>query len=207
MVLPVEEQIKETVEHYKDEIDSYENLLKTHHISDINRGDMLKAITANEEGNFITLSVNTDGAAAYRWTINKPCYTIFLVVNNLPPRLRFNVNNVILAGIWLSKGEPHMPLFFKKICTEVKHLRNGMNIGSDIYKVIVLQACLDTVARPKLQNSTQFNGRYGCSLCLHEGKVYGTQVRYPCKNVDQRDHTMTQQLMTEIQRTNKKNLG
>lgn len=207
MVLPVEQQIKETVLKYKDEIDEYETLMDTQQISDINRGDIMKAITAKEGGKFITLSVNTDGAAAYRWTINKPCYPIFVVINNLPPRLRFNKNNIILAGIWLSKGEPYMPLFFKKMCTEVKNLKQGIKIGSDIYKVVVLQTCLDTVARPKLQNSTQFNGKYGCSLCMHEGKVFGTQVRYPFANVEQREHALTKQLMMEIQQTKIKQFG
>lgn len=207
MVLPVEQQIKETVLKYKDEIEKYKTLVDNQHISDISRGNVLKAITAKEDGNFITLSVNTDGAAAYRWTINKPCYPIFLVVNNLPPRLRFNKNNIILAGIWLSKGEPNMPLFFRKFCAEVKHLRKGITIGPDVYKVVVLQTCLDTVARPKLQNSTQFNGRFGCSLCLHEGKLYGTQVRYPYEDVEQRQHTSTQRLMMEVQQTKIKKLG
>ncbi len=28
----------------------------------------------------------------------------------------------------------------------------------------------DSVAKPILQNMTQFNGHYGCSLCLHPGE-------------------------------------
>lgn len=207
MVLSVEQQIKDTVVKYQNEIKEYETLVNTEHISDVNQGDILKAITTKEEGSFITLSVNTDGAAAYRWTINKPCYPIFVVVNNLPPRLRFSKNNIILAGIWLSKGEPDIPLFFKKFCAEVKSLRKGITIGQHIYKVVVLQACLDTIARPKLQNSTQFNGKFGCSLCLHEGKVFGTQVRYPYAIVEQREHAASVQLMMEIHRTKVKKLG
>ena len=32
-----------------------------------------------------------------------------------------------------------------------------------------LIALLNAVARPLLQNCKQFNGRYGCGFCLHEG--------------------------------------
>lgn len=199
VVLPIEQQLVETVRKYKKEIEEYEKTVDEEKIADINQGSIFRQVIAKDGAKYISLSVNTDGAQAYRWTINKPCYPIFLVVNNLPPRLRFSKHNIILAAIWLSKGDPNMCLFFKNFCKETKRLRNGLEVDSDVHKVVVLQACLDTIARPKLQGTTQFNGKFGCSICLHGGKLTSkNQIRYPIQQSEQRDTITTRRLMLEV---------
>lgn len=202
ITIPIEQQLRETITKYRKEISDYEKLVESEGISDINQGKVVKEIRIKINGKVITLSVNTDGAAAYRWSINKPCYPIFVVINNLPPRIRFNKNNLLLAAIWLNKGEPNIPLFFKEFCEEIMKLSKGFSIDSEEYKVVVVQNCLDTVARPKLQNSTQFNGKFGCSVCYHEGSlVNGNQIRYPFKETEYRDHSETRRLMLEAHNT------
>ncbi|XP_062554341.1 uncharacterized protein LOC134219583 [Armigeres subalbatus] len=204
MTIPIEQQVRETMLKYQKEISDYQTVVRSEAVSDISQGKIIKQISAKVPEKLITLSVNTDGAAAYRWSINKPCYPIFLTINNLPPRIRFDKNNLLLAAIWLSKGEPNIPLFFKEFCKEIIELSNGINIGSEVYKVVVVQNCLDSVARPKLQNSTQFNGKFGCSLCFHEGKiVLGNQLRYPYKNSRCRNHSETRRQMIEAHKTGK----
>lgn len=199
VVVPMEQQLRETIQKYRKEIEEYEKRVDEEKIADISRGSVFKKVIAGDDHKYISLSVNTDGAAAYRWTINKPCYPIFLVINNLPPRLRFSKHNIILAGIWLSKGDPNMCLFFKQFCKETKRLRNGIKIDSNEYRVVVLRACVDSVARPKLQSSTQFNGKFGCSICLHEGKLTnGKQIRYPYQHSEQRESIETRRLMLEV---------
>ncbi|KAH0563546.1 hypothetical protein KQX54_001227 [Cotesia glomerata] len=37
-------------------------------------------------------------------------------------------------------------------------------------RVMILMGICDSVARPMVKCSTQFNGKYGCGLCLNEGK-------------------------------------
>lgn len=37
-------------------------------------------------------------------------------------------------------------------------------------KCILTMCICDSVARPLVQNSKQFNGQYGCGMCMHEGK-------------------------------------
>lgn len=53
----------------------------------------------------------------------------------------------------------------------------------------------DSFARSILQNMTQFNGQYGCSLCRNPGeqvqKGNGTVREYPYKDVPKRDHAST----------------
>lgn len=202
ITIPIEQQLRETIIKYRKEISDYEKLVKSEGISDINQGKITAGISSKVNCKILTLSVNTDGAAAYRWSINKPCYPIFVVVNNLPPRIRFEKNNLLMAAIWLSKGEPNIPLFFKTFCEEMMKLSNGFSCNSDEYKVFVVQSCLDSVARPKLQNSTQFNGKFGCSVCFHEGSlVNGNQIRYPFKETVQRDHAETRRMMLQAHNT------
>lgn len=198
MIIPIEQQIRDTIVKYQKEILDYEETVKIEAVSDISQGKIVKQISEKIPEKLITLSVNTDGAAAYRWSTNKPCYPIFVTINNLPPRIRFDKNNLLLAAVWLSKGEPNIPLFFKDFCEEIIKLGEGISIGPVKYKVVVVQNCLDSVARPKLQNSTQFNGKFGCSLCLHEGKIMlGNQVRYPLEKPRSRNHTDTRRDMIE----------
>ncbi|XP_076686458.1 uncharacterized protein LOC143378519 [Andrena cerasifolii] len=48
-----------------------------------------------------------------------------------------------------------------------------------IFPLIPIAACVDSVARPLLQNRLQFNGYYGCSWCYIYGKYMWGSVRYP----------------------------
>lgn len=56
------------------------------------------------------------------------------------------------------------------------HHETGHNM---IFKLIPIAACVDSVARPILQNHFQFNGYYGCSWCYIYGKYMCGTVRYP----------------------------
>ena len=40
-----------------------------------------------------------------------------------------------------------------------------------IIKVHTILASVDSVARPKVQNDKQYNGKYGCSYCYHKGEL------------------------------------
>lgn len=74
------------------------------------------------------------------------------------------------------------------------HFRVGFKIKTNIIleqcRVVAALMMCDSVARPILQNMTQFNGQYGCSLCLHPGeqveKGNGSVRVYPYKDVPNR---------------------
>lgn len=100
IVFPVEKQLRDTVLKYETEIEEYERTIRENNIADISQGRMYKLLESQVSSKLITLSVNTDGAAAYRWSGHKPCYPIFVTINNLPPRLRFSNNNLILAAVF-----------------------------------------------------------------------------------------------------------
>jgi len=49
--------------------------------------------------------------------------------------------------------------------------RDGVLFKNVKYKVRVLIIATDTVARPLMRNTTQFNGEFGCDFCLHPDKT------------------------------------
>ena len=56
----------------------------------------------------------------------------------------------------------------------------------------------DLPAKSKLLNFTQFNGRFGCTVCKHEGKVVrvgnGSTRVYPYDNSELRTHAESYRL-------------
>lgn len=203
IVFSLEDQIRETIIKYSQQIKDYEKHIVDFDICDINRGLLAQAVMSREDCKFITLSANEDSAAAYRSTTKKPLYPLFLVVNNLPPHLRFDKNNLIIGALWFNTGKPDMALFHKNFIQQCQRLRNGIQVESEFYKIIVLQNCLDSVGRCEVFCSKQFNGKYGCTICLHPGKVIQNQVRYPYQKSKLRDDQSTRKLMMQVHNSEK----
>lgn len=197
----MEPQIKETVLKYSEQIKEYESRVIEKDICDINRGLLAQSITLRENVKFLTLSANEDGAAAFKSTTKKPLYPLFLTVNNLPPKLRFNKNNLILGALWFNRGKPDMALFHKQFILQAQKLREGMQIKNENYKILVLQNCLDSVGRCEILCSKQFNGKYGCTVCLHPGKTVNNQIRYPYQRYEIRDDKRTRRIMWQMHKS------
>ncbi|XP_034235713.1 uncharacterized protein LOC117642039 isoform X2 [Thrips palmi] len=99
-------------------------------------------------------------------------WPVLISINELPLHLRRK--HVLMANVWLGKGKPNMNEYLKpfiKECVELQ--RNGITIkinGQDkTFKIVPLMCVSDSVARPLLRCSTQFNGAFGCGLCYHPG--------------------------------------
>ncbi|KAK0139383.1 hypothetical protein N1851_023896 [Merluccius polli] len=75
--------------------------------------------------------------------------------------------NVLLFGLWFGDKKPNVNTFLKPFTLECQKLST---VGFKIKRNSILEQCRvvaalmmwDSVARPILQNMTQFNGRYGC---------------------------------------------
>lgn len=199
LVIPIEHQLQEMVVKYSNEIEQYSRIIRENDLADVNNGNIARKFMTGEARS-LTLSVNTDGAAAFTSTTKKPLYPIFVTLNNLPPTLRFSKHNLIVAGLWLSKGEPNTNLLFKYFCLELNKLNEGLDINGKEYSVALLQVCLDSVARCKVQRMKQFNGHFGCTMCLHPGQIGATtNVRhYPYKKTALRQNELTRDLMEEV---------
>ncbi|KAF3851943.1 hypothetical protein F7725_005298 [Dissostichus mawsoni] len=129
-----------------------------------------------------SLTLNCDGVPVFKSSLYS-IWPLLGIVNELPYPVR--KENVLLFGLWFGKCQMLSTVGFKL-------KRNG--VLEQCRLVAALMMC-DSVARPILQNMTQFNGQYGCSLCLHPGeqvqKGKGTVKAYPFKDVPKRDHAST----------------
>lgn len=89
-------------------------------------------------------------------------------INNLPYKLRRAY--VVLLVLWFGNKKPPLHAFLDWIVSEWSRLeKDGIEVDGIHYKVCVLVITTDTVARPLIRNTTQFNGEYGCDFCLHKG--------------------------------------
>ncbi|KAI7801395.1 hypothetical protein IRJ41_011007 [Triplophysa rosa] len=114
-----------------------------------------------------SLTLNCDGVPVFKSSLYG-IWPLYGIVNELPYPVR--KENVLLFGLWFGDKKPNVNIFLKPFT---------------LHFVAALMIC-DSVARPILQNMTQFNGRYGCSLCLHPGeqaeKGHGTVRVCPYKD-------------------------
>lgn len=153
-------------------------------INDIYDGQLYKAVQQFSPG-ALTYNVNTDGAPLTK--SSKRCmWPIQLHLNELSPALRFR--NVILTGLHITSAEPSPEFMQTYISKFIENANDIMETGINIIdsdgrtktlKFFCLLLCVDSVARPIIQNRFQFNGYSGCSWCYANGVYDSSAVRYP----------------------------
>lgn len=145
-------------------------------LSDICDGFLYQKALSGSETALQTLSLtfSCDGVPVFK---KSPCsiWPLFCTINELP--LKTRQDNVLLCALWFGDEKPHMRSFLKPFIDECVDLQDsgftweddkGVSVNTKVIPLILMS---DSVARPLIQNFKQFNGEYGCSYCLHEGKV------------------------------------
>lgn len=142
-------------------------------LTDITDGALYHKQMVGHQWSDISLTFSTDGAKVFN--CNKTAlWPIQCIINELPVALRWS--NVLLGGLWFGKGHPEMTqfldVFVKELLAEgaVKWQCHEQKIQS---RIEVVCCCVDAPARAAVLNSKQFNGYFGCSVCLHEGERHG----------------------------------
>lgn len=81
-------------------------------------------------------------AVTYTKSVSNSIWAIFSCVVELPPIVRCSFENIIFHSLWA---------------------------GDDVdrYNIRILGFIADNPARSKVLNCMQFNGYYGCLMCLH----------------------------------------
>ena len=149
--------------------------------SDISDGFMYKSTMTNSNTYCMSLTINTDGVPVFR-SSKYSIWPIFAYINELPANIR--KKHMILCGLWAGPMKPIIDLFFVPLQKEpmklaqvgFKWVRLNRCITSNVY---VIAFNCDAVARCMLQNIKQFNGRFGCTWCLHPGIRLGHVNTYP----------------------------
>lgn len=129
-------------------------------------------LSKKDRNKYATVTFNTDGAPLF-CSSSYSIWPIFLMVNELPMKIR--CKEVILVGLWFGKNKPNMSIFLHPFVENMNKLSiNGIKLTVDgvekNIKIFPLVCCVDSVARPQIQGFSQYNGKFGCNLCLHPGQ-------------------------------------
>ena len=141
--------------------------------------------------NTICFNFSLDGAQQWE-SAKKALWPMQIHFNCLVGKTRFK--HPILVALYETETEPtpqFMNLYMsvlKKQCDVLAE--RGIRLidywTKDVFilKVIPFCGCVDTVARPLLQNRIQFNGYFGCSWCYHHGLYYQHAMKFPMQEND-----------------------
>jgi len=113
---------------------------------------------------------NTDGISVFK-SSKFSVWPFFMSILQLPPEERFKKENVLIAGLWFGKQEPHANLFVDSMEAEMSELRRGVEFHV-----------------PILANPIKFNGYVVCGTC-----------DTPAKSVFQYGWPFRIQLMSKMQ--------
>lgn len=140
--------------------------------------------------------LSTDGVPLFKSSA-ADLWPVFVMILNLPPNIRMNAQNIVLAGLWYGTKKPPMDLLLKPIMKKLQHLYTlGVPIetpnGLITYRAKIEMAIFDLPAKAAVLCAKQFNGRYGCSVCLHPGEHSGRSQIYPPTEYPERTHRSVQ---------------
>ena len=166
--LDIQPQLKQLINANLDQINKYTSESREH--LDLLDGSYYKAI---HKANTLHLMVYSDGTPIKKST-NKQFWPVFVGLCELPRSLRESIHNKILSGIWFGKNKPTSDILFETLITELNSFndlgieiirqKDHFNIAINFYGFLA-----DSPGRSMILNMTQFNGYYGCPLCLSPG--------------------------------------
>lgn len=158
-------------------------------LSDVDDGVLYKKIQEKNPSNLLTLALtlNADGANIFKSSKNS-LWPIQIVLNCLPPGLRYLSDNIIVSTLYYGKEKPNMFDLLYLLAAEI-HSCNERFISfyknDEFFNFIpkLLFCACDLPARAAIQNFMGVNAKFGCSYCYHPGysipnNFKGTTVRY-----------------------------
>ena len=143
----------------------------------------------------MALCLSTDGVPLYK-SSTVSIWPVYLVILNLPPSIRMNSENTILCGLWIGPSKPDMNILLSPISKYLRQLSTrGVKIKttSGEYNILgkLVMSVFDLPAKAIVLNSKQYNGKYGCSVCLHPGVRLPNNSRIypPSQEYEERTHS------------------
>lgn len=143
---------------------------------DVSDGDIYRRnvpLNPNENGEYIlSITWHIDGASALKSRKLK-IWPIFAIILKIPKLLRYSFRNVLFCGLWFGKQNPEFEVFQSHFIEEAQQLMNGFNVelpDRNIFcRLRVHGHVADLPAKAASPNFKQFNGNFGCSVCLEPG--------------------------------------
>ena len=139
---------------------------------DIRDGAIYESVRADNSGEILSLTINIDGEGS-----QKTICPILLVINEIPPNLRFKLENVILAAVWpgpSKRSRDDVKLLFCPVVDELIHLACAhpfhLSDGNiHIVHVYLIGACCDKPAPALSQFNSEPTAAFGCGRFEVEG--------------------------------------
>lgn len=123
----------------------------------------------------VSFTFNTDGAPVFK-SSKISVWPLFLVINELPYKLRMLKENMLMAGLWFGPHKPAMGTFLSPFLDCFKKLHEGIQcfcplLGNFICRAYLLCGTADLPARCLVCNSVQYNGSFSCWKCMQKGET------------------------------------
>ncbi|CAF4268937.1 unnamed protein product [Rotaria sp. Silwood2] len=141
---------------------------------DICDGAVYRKLQSEITGPFITLTLNADGIQPHK-SSTQTIWPILLVINEIPLKRRFSIENIILAGVWPGPSKPtrnDMNSFLRPLVDELLRLEQGENFelhnqddDSVVARVFLIGACCDKPDQALLQCLPEPHAAFGCGRC------------------------------------------
>ena len=120
-------------------------------IDDIWSGDTLRKDADLQTNSFLALGISTDGVALFK-SSKTSLWPVYLLIQNLPPQVRFKGENIILCGIWQGSRKPDMNVLLKPVVKSIQQLKeHGViiqtPIGPKLYHAKLVLGIFDAPAK------------------------------------------------------------
>ncbi|XP_076844425.1 uncharacterized protein LOC143489348 [Brachyhypopomus gauderio] len=172
LVMSLSTQIKELLENQ--EVTLLPKVTASDTINDIQNGALYQKLVINGEigEDDLTLLWNCDGIPVFK-SSKYQIWPIQCQIIELGPHDR--KHNICVPCLWFGPKKPNMMTLLTPFVNEALVLQNEGITWVDklntvhVSKVHLLVCSSDSIARPLLRNTKQFNGTYGCDFCYHKG--------------------------------------
>ena len=154
----------------------------------------------------LALSLSTDGVPLFK-SSSVSLWPVYLVILNLPPNIRVNTENIVLCALWVGPTKPLMNLLLEPVCSYLEILSTvgitlNTSLGSICLTAKLVMGIFDLPAKAAVLCCKQFNGEFGCTICLHPGKRLPNNSRvYSPTIYDDRTHSQIVSAAIKAERT------
>ena len=178
-IFSIADQIQNVLINHLDIDLFYENVGMS--MKDIRDGPVFQSILGRDHNPTLTLTMNIDGVK-FSKNSQESIWPVIMVINELHPSVRFNIENIILADTWSASSKltrDYIRRLFRPIIDELRQLELGhrftlSNNQQVFIKVYLIAASCDKPAQSLVQCIAEPIAAYGCGRCEVQGDViYG----------------------------------
>ena len=146
---------------------------------DIHDGAVFQSVRTRTSNPTVTMTMNIDGVQLSRGS-QSTLWPILFVVNELPPNVRFSIENIILAGVWPGPSKPsrdQIRLMYRPLIDELLSLEHGhaftlFDDHIEVLEVYLIAGCCDKPAQAVVQCISEPIAVYGCGRCEISGDMF-----------------------------------